>query len=232
MEAGPAARARRRAAIAPSTPSGSRRATGSGRATSRPTRRPSRRASGSRSRSTRPAELHRAATRSSRRARPGRASACAASSSTIRARSASATSRSGSTARIVGRVTSGGSGYAVERSIAYRLPPARRADRDARRDRGLRAVGRLRGRPRPALGPDERADPLVSASPDDPRMLRDQSGGFGAGVERRAAGRAGVGGSRPGSPSRSAVCDEADVARPIRCSAATSTSGPSRTGRS
>ena len=56
-----------------------------------------------------------------------RADGCAASSSTIRARSRSATSRSGSTATIVGRVTSGGYGFAVERSIAYAyLPPDRR----------------------------------------------------------------------------------------------------------
>ena len=47
-----------------------------------------------------------------------------ASSSTTRARSRSARSRCGSTARSLGRVTSGGYGYTVERSIAYAYVPA------------------------------------------------------------------------------------------------------------
>ena len=141
-----------------STRSGSRRATGSGRSTSRPTRRRTRPAWGSPSRSTRRRSSS-AATRSSRRRRPGRGSGCAASSSTTRGRSASATSRSGSAARIVGRVTSGGYGYAVERSIAYAYLPPDCADRDARRDRRLRRVGRLRGGARAALRPGRRADP-------------------------------------------------------------------------
>ena len=63
--------------------------------------------------------------RAGRRPR-GRAapSGCAASCSTIRARSAWATSPSAIEGRIVGRVTSGGYGFSVGRSIAYAyLPP-------------------------------------------------------------------------------------------------------------
>ena len=53
-----------------------------------------------------------------------RARGSAAWCSPTRARSRSATSRSGSTGEIVGRVTTGGYGYTVERSIAYAyLPP-------------------------------------------------------------------------------------------------------------
>ncbi len=45
---------------------------------------------------------------------------------------------------IAGRVTSGGYGFAVERSIAYALPAARPGgDRDPRRGRGVRRVGRV-----------------------------------------------------------------------------------------
>ena len=52
-----------------------------------------------------------------------------------------------STARIVGRVTSGGYGYTVERSIAYAYVPAgRRRAGPAGRGRDLRRVGRGRGR--------------------------------------------------------------------------------------
>ncbi len=50
--------------------------------------------------------------------------ACAASCSRTRARSRSATSRCASAAQIVGRVTSGGYGYTVGRSIAYAYLPA------------------------------------------------------------------------------------------------------------
>ena len=96
------------------------------------------------------------ATRSSPRRPPARASGCAASSSTTRARSASATSRSGVGGAIVGRVTSGGYGFAVERSIAYAYLPPDGGDRHARRGRGLRRVDRLRGRPRAAVGPEGR----------------------------------------------------------------------------
>ena len=56
----------------------------------------------------------------------------AASCSTTRARSRSARSRSASTARSVGRVTSGGYGYTVERSIAYAYLPAAAPSRDER----------------------------------------------------------------------------------------------------
>ena len=49
--------------------------------------------------------------------------ACAASCWRTRARSRSATSRSALGGEIVGRVTSGGYGYTVERSIAYAYVP-------------------------------------------------------------------------------------------------------------
>ena len=49
---------------------------------------------------------------------------CAASCSRTRARWRSATSRCGSAATSCGRVTSGGYGYTVERSIAYAYLPA------------------------------------------------------------------------------------------------------------
>ena len=57
---------------------------------------------------------------------------CAASCSTTRARSRSATSRSRIDGRVCGRVTSGGYGYTVERSIAYAYLPAGARARDAR----------------------------------------------------------------------------------------------------
>ena len=56
--------------------------------------------------------------------------------------------------RLVGRVTSGGYGYTVERSIAYAYLPAVDADVGTpRRGRDLRRVGRGRGRGRAALRP-------------------------------------------------------------------------------
>ena len=55
---------------------------------------------------------------------------------------------------LVGRVTSGGYGYTVERSIAYAyLPAASAAARDAGRGGDLRRVGGRRGRGRAALRP-------------------------------------------------------------------------------
>ena len=111
------------AATARSTRCGSRRATASGRATSRPRRRRTRPGSGSRSSWTR-APSSSGATRSRRRAPPVRASGCAASSSTTRARSALGNEPVRVGGAIVGRVTRGGYGFAVERSIAYAyLPP-------------------------------------------------------------------------------------------------------------
>ena len=62
---------------------------------------------------------------------------CAASCSTTRAPSRSPTSRCGSTARSLGRVTSGGYGYTVGASIAYAYLPAR-----ARRARAPRSRSR------------------------------------------------------------------------------------------
>ncbi len=61
---------------------------------------------------------------------------------------------------IVGRVTTGGYGFAVERSIAYAYLPPDGGDRHARRGRGLRRMGRLRGRARAAVRPRRREDPL------------------------------------------------------------------------
>ena len=56
--------------------------------------------------------------------------------------------------RLVGRVTSGGYGYTVERSIAYAyLPAADAGDRHARRRRDLRRLGRGRGGGRAAVRP-------------------------------------------------------------------------------
>ena len=65
---------------------------------------------------------------------------------------------------IVGRVTSGGYGFAVERSIAYAYLPPDGADREPGRGRGLRRMGRLRGRARAAVGPGRRADPRMTAT--------------------------------------------------------------------
>ncbi len=77
--------------------------------------------------------------------RPG-SSAWSASRSRTRARSRSATSRCASAATIVGRVTTGGYGYTVERSIAYAyLPAGARRRRDRGRGRHLRPLGRRRG---------------------------------------------------------------------------------------
>ena len=70
---------------------------------------------------------------------------------------------------VVGRVTSGGYGFAVERSIAYAYLPPDQAHRHARRDRGLRRVGRLRGRARAAVRPRQREDPRMT---DDAPPLR------------------------------------------------------------
>ena len=107
--------------------------------------------------------------RQGRLRRPGRASRAAARSSsascsTIRARSRSAPSRSAPPGgEIVGRVTSGGYGYAVEASIAlaYVSGRARRA-RHAARGRHLRRLGERRGARRAALRPDGRAGARVS----------------------------------------------------------------------
>jgi glycine cleavage system aminomethyltransferase T len=94
-----------------------------------PTRRPSRPGWASASRSTRRSS---GARRSAGRPRARRArGACAASCSRTRARSRSATSRSRRRRRGVGRVTSGGYGYTVERSIAYAYLPAAPSRRSA-----------------------------------------------------------------------------------------------------
>ena len=58
---------------------------------------------------------------------------------------------------VVGRVTSGGYGYTVERSIAYAYLPAEVELGRARRGRHLRRVGRRRGRARAAVRPSRRA---------------------------------------------------------------------------
>ena len=63
---------------------------------------------------------------------------------------------------LVGRVTSGGYGYTVERSIAYAYLPGRARRRHGGRGRDLRRVGGGRRRRRAALRSARRADPRVS----------------------------------------------------------------------
>ena len=140
-----------------STRSGSRRAIASWSSDITPDETPFEAGPRVRGRARQGRRLHRAR-RARRRARPpARASGCAASCSTTRWPSASATSRSGSTARSsagspVGRLRL--RGRAVDR---LRLPAARpRRDRHARRGRGVRRVGRLRGRARAAVRPGQR----------------------------------------------------------------------------
>ena len=68
--------------------------------------------------------------------------------------------------QLVGRVTSGGLGYTVERSIAYAyLPVGRRPSRNARRGRDLRAVGARVGGGRAPVRPLGRPHPGVDRSP-------------------------------------------------------------------
>ena len=65
--------------------------------------------------------------------------------------------------RLVGRVTSGGYGYTVERSIAYAYVPAEaRGARPAGRGGDLRRVGRRRGRGRAVVRPGRFAHPLLA----------------------------------------------------------------------
>ena len=67
--------------------------------------------------------------------------------------------------RLVGRVTSGGYGYTVERSIAYAYLPAADAGRGrGGRGRDLRRLGCGRGGVGAALGPARRADPLLACT--------------------------------------------------------------------
>ncbi len=123
------------AATGRSMRSGSRRATASGRATSPRTRRRTKPGSGSRSRWTR-ARVHRP--RGARRGQGGRAAQAAALPRPRRSALGLPRQRAGpaSAATIVGRVTSGGYGFAVERSIAYAyLPPDRRPSGRAARSR-------------------------------------------------------------------------------------------------
>ena len=100
-----------------------------------------------------------AARRWSRRRSAARARGSAACCSRTRARSRSATSRCGSTARFVGRVTTGGYGYTVERSIAYAyLPPEHAEPGTAVEVEIFGELGRGRGRRRAPLRPQGRAD--------------------------------------------------------------------------
>ena len=135
-----------RAATRRSTRCGSRRATASGARTSRPTTRPSRRGSASRSSSTRASSS--AARRCSASRSPSGSSA--ASCSPTRARSRSAPSRCASTGAPVGRVTSGGYGYTVERSIAYAYLPADRRRARAARSRWRSSASGSRARSPPS----------------------------------------------------------------------------------
>ena len=96
--------------------------------------------------------------------RAGRAGAAASLPDARRSscRSRSARSRCGSASDLVGRVTSGGYGYTVERSIAYAYLPVRARRRHRGRGRDLRRVGRGRRRRRAAVRPERRADPRVT----------------------------------------------------------------------
>ena len=63
---------------------------------------------------------------------------------------------------VVGRVTSGGQGFAVENSIAYAYLPPDRGDRHSRRGRGVRPLGRFQVVREPLYDPDQRYDPIVN----------------------------------------------------------------------
>ena len=77
---------------------------------------------------------------------------------------------------IRGRVTTGGYGYTVERSIAYAyLPPEHGRARDRRRRRDLRPLDRGRGRRRAALRSQGRADQGLGRIPRRSRRSRRSS---------------------------------------------------------
>ena len=227
------------AATGRSTRSGSRRATASGRATSRPTRRPYEAGSRLRGRASTRRAGSSAARRSSRRGRRGRGSGCAAWSSTIRARSALGNEPVRIDGAIVGRVTQRRLRLRRRALDRLRLPAAGPGrDRDARRGRGVRPVDRLRGGRRAALRPDRREDPIVT---DDRSPAAGRRGGragrpvrraragcrrpawsaAGRGRRRRARGLAGVrpGGLRRGRRDRAAALParprDHDQARPL-----------------
>ena len=86
----------------------------------------------------------------------GPPSGCAASCSTTRGRSAWAASPCAIDGETAGRVTTGGYGYRVERSIAYAYLPAERRAGRRRGGRHLRRARRGRGRRRAAVRPRER----------------------------------------------------------------------------
>ena len=100
-----------------------------------------------------------------RRRRPAASpsGACAAWCSRTRARWRWATSRSASADEICGRVTSGGYGYTVQRSIAYAYLPAEIAVGTEVERRHLRALGRpARSSAEPLLDPERRPDAAIS----------------------------------------------------------------------
>ena len=72
---------------------------------------------------------------------------------------------------VAGRVTSGGYGYSVERSIAYAHLPPIAGRRGRRRGRDLRALGRRPGGERAAVRPGRRAGARLAA-----RATRHQAG--------------------------------------------------------
>ena len=79
---------------------------------------------------------------------------------------------------IRGRVTTGGYGYTVERSIAYAyLPPESCRPGDRGRGRDLRPLGAGRGGRGAAAGPEGRADPRLSGA--QPEAPRGSTGGTG-----------------------------------------------------
>ena len=147
-----AARAASPAATGRSTRCGSRRATASGPPTSRPTRRRTRRGLGFCVRSTR-----RSSARDALRRRPSRAGrlrclvlddprSVALGNEPVRV-----------DGEVCGRVTSGGYGYTVERSIAYAYLPPRGRARDGGRGRHLRRSGSAARSRRAAVRPARRA---------------------------------------------------------------------------
>ena len=162
-----------------------------------------------------------AGTRSSRRRRPGPERGCAASSSTTRWPVCLGNEPVRVGGAVVGRVTSGGQGYAVERSIAYAyLPPdcgvGTRGEVGA-----LRRVGRVRGGARAALRPGRRAAALVSG---EVATVRRGAGRRRSPARPRRSSRRGS-----GSPTRPAT---RPTRSPARRSGATSRSRRSPTGRS
>ena len=215
------------AATGPSTRCGWRRATAPGRPTSRPRRRRSRPASGF-AVALDKGRLHRSRRAGRARRPPGPRkrlrclvlddprSVCLGNEP-VRIDGA-----------IVGRVTSGGYGYAVGRSIAFAYLPPDVADRARAARSTSSGLGRLRGRAGAAVGPDGRADPGMSRASS--ARCATPDGGYGPAwsAAARASGR---GAARRGSTSPSPPATR-PTRSPGSTSGATSISSASPTGRS